>query len=445
MTRAALALLAASCAPASTMMDLGVPDLAPAAVEDRADPEIAALVAGVDAGRISATEQTLAGFTTRNTCSTSIADARDWIRGQFAAIDGLQVALDPFTYNGCGAPVTRENVVAWLPGAHPERLIVVGGHYDSRTIDVVDGVSPAPGANDSGSQTAVVLEAARALAGHGFDATVVFVAFAGEEQGLIGSKSFAAGYATYFPGASVEAMLNCDIVGGDSTANDAAALQTFRLYSPGTPREIQSADGTSDDTSPSRGLMRFVGEWGARYAPSLMMTPKLREDRPGRGGDHEAFIARAVPAVRFIDPAENLAHQHTGDDRVDYLTPAYTAKLAQVVAATAAALARAPSAPRDFSASGGAAITLGWSGTADHFVVAERPASENLYRARRRFDGTQGAVTVDDLGVAGAPFYLSVAAVDAAGHQSLFAYPEVRCDGTSCAVPPDALAVTATQ
>lgn len=55
MTRAALALLAASCAPASTMMDLGVPDLAPAAVEDRADPEIAALVAGVDAGRISAT------------------------------------------------------------------------------------------------------------------------------------------------------------------------------------------------------------------------------------------------------------------------------------------------------------------------------------------------------------------------------------------------------
>ncbi len=61
---------------------------------------------------------------------------------------------------------------------HPERIVIAGSHYDSRTIDVSDGTSPAPGANDSGSQTALVLELARAFAGHAFDATVAFIAFA---------------------------------------------------------------------------------------------------------------------------------------------------------------------------------------------------------------------------------------------------------------------------
>jgi Zn-dependent M28 family amino/carboxypeptidase len=89
-------------------------------------------------------------------------------------------------------------VIAWKLGeGHPERLIFVGGHYDSRTLNVTDGTSPAPGANDSGSQTSLVLEAARVMAAESFDATPVFVAFAGEEQGLVGSRSLAMVYAKY--------------------------------------------------------------------------------------------------------------------------------------------------------------------------------------------------------------------------------------------------------
>jgi len=439
----------AGCSPAASPLDFAAPaDFAVESAGDRADSEIVSAIAGVDAARISATEQALAGLTTRNTCSTTILQARDQIQSRFQAIAGLQVKLDAFDWAGCAQPVTRHNVVAWLPGAHPERLIVVGGHYDSRTVDVLDGTSPAPGANDSGSQTATVLEVARLLAGRDFDATLVFVAFAGEEQGLIGSKWLAANYQLYFPGATVEAMLNCDIVGGDSTVNDAAALGTFRLYSPGTPREILGPDGSTDDTSPSRGLMRYVGQWGALYVPSLAMTPKLREDRPGRGGDHEAFIARAMPGVRFIDPAENLTHQHTANDLLDFVTPSYTAKIAQVVAATAASLARAPTAPGSFGATGAGPIALSWSapatGAVDHYVVFARAASQNLYGARVRTGGTQATIDPSALGLSGAPFYLSVAAVDGNGHQSQFAYPELRCDASGCAVPPDALAVTAT-
>ena len=96
-------------------------------------------------------------------------------------------------------PRTLHNVIAWIPGSgHPNRLIVIGGHYDSRTTNGKDGVSPAPGANDSGSQTALVLEAARVMAGHVFDATVVFADWSGEEQGLRGSSFFVQHYLELF-------------------------------------------------------------------------------------------------------------------------------------------------------------------------------------------------------------------------------------------------------
>jgi Zn-dependent M28 family amino/carboxypeptidase len=420
--------------------------------------EIAGMVAAVDESRITATITMLAGMGTRNSCSsaaggaTGIGAARDWIQAQLSAVGGLQVRLDEYAQVGCAAtPVPRHNVVAVLLGANPSRLIVIGGHYDSRALGSFDGVSPAPGANDSGSQTSVVLEAARVMASHSYDATLVFVAFAGEEQTLAGSTAFARKLATAFPGGVVEAMLNCDIVGGDSTVNDAGALQQFRLFSPGTPREVFGANGTTDDMSPSRGVMRYIGVWGAAFVPSMTMLPRLREDRPGRGGDHESFIALGYPGVRFIETNEELAHQHTGNDLVMYVTPSYTARIAQIVVAVAASLARAPMAPTAVTASGNAAaVELRWSppavGTIDHYVVAARAVTDNFYARRVRVESTltSASLRADELGIeGGGAFYVSVAAVNAAGHESLFAYPEYRCDSTSCVVPPGSLNITA--
>jgi len=405
------------------------------------DPEIQAL--SPDATKISATIQMLAGVTTRNSCGTGIVMARDWILGQMTAI-GLQTMLAPYVHANCNGMPMRDNVVGWIPGAkNPERLVIIGGHYDSRTVDAFDGTSPAPGANDSGSQTSLVLEAARVLAGKTFDATIVFVAFAGEEQGLVGSTALAGNLKSIFPNADVIAMMNSDIVGGDNTSNDAAALQTFRLFSPGTPRETApDTMGSSDDTSPSRGVMRAIGAWGAAYVPSMKMLPQLREDRPGRGGDHEPFIDNKYPGVRFIEPNENLAHQHTPEDLVMYVTPAYTARMTSIVASVAASLARAPSSPRFGTVDG----ILVWdppkAGKADHYVLAARSVNDNLYTRRVRVNGLNA--TFDTAQVPG-PYYVSVAAVDAKGHESLFAYPELRCEDGQCAVPPDANDITTTK
>jgi hypothetical protein len=97
--------------------------------------------------------------------------------------DGFTTSLDPFIYSGN----TYNNVVGVKPGlVHPEQIYLVGAHYDS---------AENPGADDNASGVAGVLEAARVLSQYSFEATIVFVAFDREEQGLIGSSHYAAEHA----------------------------------------------------------------------------------------------------------------------------------------------------------------------------------------------------------------------------------------------------------
>lgn len=429
------------------------------------DPDIVGMVAQIDSDRIAANIPTLVNFGTRNTCSDNsgatpgIGAARDWIESEFAALPGVQVTLDPWT--GCGSsgnPHAVHNVIAWIPGSgHPNRLIVIGGHYDSRTTSATDALNPAPGANDSGSQTSLLLEAARVMAGHTFDATLVFAAWSGEEQGANGSKSFLQHYRNYFPNGAIELNVNADIVGGDNTVNDATTLQQFRLFSPGTPRETSSiAVGSTDDTSPSRGLMRYIGYWGGAYVPTMAMLPQLRQDRVGRYSDQRSFLNKAIPAVRLIDVKENTKHQHSPNDLFIYVTPAFTARVTQVVVASAASLARAPTPPQNMVASGSSSgtVSLTWSPPSsgppvDHYVISARSSAENFYRARFLVSASSSSATADivrDLGIpSGTPYYVSIAAVDAGGHESLYAYSEYRCDANNtCSQPADALNVIAT-
>jgi hypothetical protein len=469
---------------ASLVLAIGLLGFATSNSSITTDPEISSIISQVDSNRILSTATTLQNFGTRQSCSTQLAGsgqgvsaARDYLFNQYSAIPGLQVRLDPFVHAGCPNQPTF-NVIAWLPGKTPDRLVIIGGHYDSRTTNVSDNKSPAPGGNDAGAQTGVVLELARVLAGHRFDATIVFMSFSGEEQGLFGSGSIAARLTRYFPSPHVIAMLNTDIPGGDNTANTAADLLNFRLYSSGIPRERFSTDpdGSTDNTSPSRGLMHYIGTWGSAYVPAITMAPKLREDRPGRASDHVSFINHGYPAVRFMEtfecspsPVDNscgltplpcpapaqipafckdksfiTTHQHSPNDLVQFITPSYAARIAQVMASVASSLARAPDSPQNFTATGNAVqgIRLNFNGPqngdVDHFVVAARSVSENFYRRRIVVsEGDGQLISPQALGLnPGDSFFVSVSTVDSAGHESLFAWPEVRCDSSACAIPP---------
>ena len=111
----------------------------------------------------------------------------------------------------------------------------------------------------------------------------------------------------------------------------------------------------------------------------------------------------------------------------------------------AASLARAPGTPRDFNATGDAlqGVTVNFKepqgGHVDHFVVAARSVNENFYRQRVAVKQGNGkrVFSPQDLELnPGDNFFISAASVDKQGHESLFAYPELRCDSTSCVVVP---------
>ncbi|HIE69454.1 MAG TPA: Zn-dependent exopeptidase M28 [Planctomycetes bacterium] len=118
------------------------------------------------------------------------------------------------------------NVIARLTGTvHPELVYVLGSHYDS--------VTRGPGADDNGSGTAVTLEAARVLRKHPMPATILFVAFTGEESGLLGSRDFVRVAAENKM--QVVGALNNDMLGW---ANDARIDNTIRYSNPGI-RDVQ--------------------------------------------------------------------------------------------------------------------------------------------------------------------------------------------------------------
>ena len=459
----------------------------------RTDAEISAMISRIEPSQIQNTVNTLANTFTHQSCSDSpapgqgVTAAREFIFSKYSAIPGLQVVRDPFVHPSCPTAPTF-NVIAWKLGEkHPERLVIVGGHYDSRTIDVFDSTSFAPAGNDAGAQTGVVLEVARVLGQGRFDNTVVFMSFSGEEQGLFGSASIAANLTKYFTNPQVVAMLNTDIPGGNNEVNTGDDFFHFRLYSPGIPREqfANDPDGTTDNTSPSRGLMRYVATWGGVYVPSMTPKIELRQDRPGRGSDHISFINNGDPAVRIMEthecspsPPDNscgllplplngcptpanipehcksflTADQHTPFDLPQFVTPSYAARIAQVIAASAASLARAPIAPLNFNAVGDAVKGVNISfqrppgDQPQHFVAAARPVTENFYHQRVNLGPDNGnrVISPETLGITpGDAFFVSVASVDEAGHESLFAFPEVRCDSAGCAVPAGVQAATA--
>ena len=358
-----------------------------------ADRQIAAALKQVSPEQIKANITHLVAFNNRSTVSSTETDlqpgtgvlaAADWIKAQYEtysqACGGcLQVQFDEFTqgvepgFNGSKPrivkPTLLRNVYAILKGTDPvasKRMYLVTGHYDTRETDVMNTHDPAPGANDDSSGTAVSLEAARVLSKLKFPATIVFVAVAGEEQGLNGSRHLAQ-FAKQ-QGWQLEGVLNNDIVGGDTTPGDTLQNKTrVRVFSqgilPSAPIEqIRAALNIGGESeTPSRQLAREVLEVDRTYFPAGQPAPlhavmEMRLDRFLRGGDHRSFSDEGFPAVRFTEWRENFDHQHqhvrveNGKEYGDLLKFDdfnYIANVARLNMATLGTLAMSPGVPQN--------------------------------------------------------------------------------------------------
>lgn len=396
-----------------------------------ADLRIQAIVDSVSPDRLAATVKSLAAFETRNLLSDTVSTtrgigaARRWILEQFkAASPRLQVSFDEYTIPPAGR-VSREvllkNVMAVLPGRSPRR-IYVSGHYDTvaRRADGsalgsgTDHDNLAPGANDDGSGTALVMELARVIARSGieFDATIVFIALAGEEQGLIGAAAHAKKAAA--DAVVIDAVFNNDIVGGSVGGQGRVDSRTVRVFSEGP------------EDSPSRSLARYIREAAARYVPAHEVRLIARHDRFGRGGDHSAFNQSGYAGVRFTEAQENYSRQHTVNDTPDGVDPAYLARNARVNAAGLVSLALAPAAPKTMGAQGqpmlgrgqgGYDASLRWTASAGAttYRVVWREAWAADWKYSRTVTDTSLVftdLTIDD-------YVFGVAAVGPGGHESL--------------------------
>ena len=174
--------------------------------------------------------------------------------------------------------------------------------------------SDAPGANDDGSGTAALIEAARVLSQHRFAATLVFASLSGEEQGLYGGKVIA-DYARAHNW-QVEADLNNDIVGNTEGMSGVRDNTHVRVFSEGTravetPEEANRRRYNGGEVDlPSRNLARFMDRLADRYLTNLDVVMVYRTDRYGRGGDHVRMLEAGYPAVRVTEAVENYTRQH---------------------------------------------------------------------------------------------------------------------------------------
>ena len=316
------------------------------------NPKVDEIVNSISEERIADILKKLESFETRNLYSEPIREnfgiqaARDWISEQFKSYSPrLKVYFDCYHLKQQGRRLFKDielcNVVAVLPGKDEEakeRIYIVNAHYDSvaRSADgsfhYDDVNTPAPGVNDDGSGVAAILEMARVMSQYQFEATIYFVAFAGEEQGLVGSSLFAQKMKK--EGKNIAGVITLDLIGNIEGGNGYIDNKRVRVFSSETP------------SSPSQELAIYIKRIGERYFPDRIFDLIFRIDRFGRGADHIPFLLEEFPAARIMDANENYSRQHTTEDTFENMSLPYCAANTKIAAACLASLAWAPPAPR---------------------------------------------------------------------------------------------------
>ncbi|CUS98745.1 M28 family peptidase [Candidatus Chrysopegis kryptomonas] len=339
------------------------------------DPNVVRIINEISADSIKRNIEKLVSFYTRHSLSDTLSPtrgigaARRWLKSElerYSRQSGgrMKVEYDEFiapTGPRVPKPTKMVNVIATLPGKiYKDKIYIVSAHYDSRAGDALDSTSFAPGANDDGSGTAGVLELARVMSKYEFDFTIMFVLFAGEEQGLLGSRHFAKKLKD--SNIVVLGVLNNDIIGNTEGGNGIIDNTQVRVFSEGLPLSrdenllrLISNIGLEND-SPSRQLARYLKDVAERYFDNFKVNLIFRRDRFLRGGDHTPFNEQGFPAVRISEMNENYSRQHQNvrtekgikyGDLPEFVDFEYCANVVRLNAVALYHLANAPMPPQN--------------------------------------------------------------------------------------------------
>ena len=230
---------------------------------------------------------------------------------------------------------TGENLLVTIPGTlYPGRKVVLCAHYDA----MPGGIANAPAADDDGSGTAAVLEAARILAGRSFENTIVLALWDEEEQGKVGSQYYASAAAGNDD--TLIAVINMDAIAWDGNAD---GLMRIHARAVGNSLDIKDTAVMVNSTY-GLNINMAINTPGATYS------------------DHASFWTEGYGAILVIEDFDNDGnpHYHTQTDLVQYFDLPYFEKIARLSIATAAvwavpvsgstALAEFPDPVQGFSA-----------------------------------------------------------------------------------------------
>jgi hypothetical protein len=282
---------------------------APLMAPTQADALIQEMVDAVSVSNINTNVQRMQNFVTRYSTTDSCQAAANWIKAQFEAY-----GIDSVYFHHYSS-IYKDNVVAVIPGvANPDKIVVIGGHYDSSTSNS----NNCPGADDNATGTECVLECARILSQYDFNYTLIFIAFSGEEEGLLGSDAYASEAAAR--GDDIIGMIAVDMIGyvasGDATDLD--------VISNTTSQWIRDLAFASQDL----------------YVPAL---PTVVGSLPsGASSDHASFWSAGYDAILFFEDTGSYSpYIHTTNDVVgtSYNSPTLAQGSVKIAVALMAAMA----------------------------------------------------------------------------------------------------------
>jgi hypothetical protein len=236
--------------------------------------------------------------------------------------------LEPYYFDWQlpAGPITRgRDIVATLPGnVHPDEIVLMTAHVDdmvNRDVDsagsahprppipVIDPLwmhQPAPGADDNASGTAGVLLTARILSGHRFERTIRFVFFTGEENGYLGSFSYAR--AMRAAGENIVAVYNLDMLGYDGAGGPVVDI------------DLRTAMDSPQDGALADIFTEVVRANGIDLIPERQYQSGIYV-----GSDHGMFWAQGYPAIDIMEnhSGDFNPYYHSQYDRLEHLNMTY--------------------------------------------------------------------------------------------------------------------------
>jgi len=283
-------------------------------IQNTTDPKITNIIKMVNESLIRGFLEGLVSYGPRVTGTYGCEKAAGYLFEQFENM-GLETRYQNWASSNDRLPMRfykAKNVEGTLIGKDPSKeILVLNGHYDSVKIS--------PGADDDGSGIAAILTAAYVLREFEFNRTIKFVAFSGEEQGLLGSRAYAK--EAYENNEEIFVEFNADMIGYAEAA--------------------QGRNVSLSSTEDAKWAVNKIKEVNENYNISFNVKAgwAMTQGGPRMGSDYHDFLLYGYESVAFWQSGGSRGYYHTAEDTIEHVNISYLVNMTKLIVGSLAYLA----------------------------------------------------------------------------------------------------------